>query len=80
MIVEEGTRSPQGGDECAAGSQYTCASLGTSMRHHVSTNSTTVRRYVKEKYDDKAQKLAAKDPLYAAHNADSYGYYIEEMS
>ncbi len=56
--------------------------LAHELSHHFGTNSNTgpLRAYAKEKYDDDALGLAVTDPLYAAHNADSYGYYIEEMS
>ena len=55
--------------------------LAHELSHHFGTNSAAIAggAYSAEHYDAAALALVAANPLYAAHNADNYEYYVEEM-
>lgn len=52
--------------------------MAHELSHHFGTNSAA--GYKTEHYDDDALKLPATNPVYAANNADNYGYFIEAIA
>ena len=55
--------------------------LAHELSHHFGTNARSIAGglYTEEQYDDDALNLPHVSPIYASHNADNYGYYIEEF-
>ncbi len=55
--------------------------LAHELSHHFGTNSRAIDGglYAAEHYDADALRLPDNSAIYAAHNADNYGYYIEEF-